>query len=225
MISRMHSFRQWLSAREEGQIQVELLVAIGRNRSADAVEEIADRLLLLYEAGLIVGMALSGPEKGHPVQRFQRTFERFREAGLGVEIHAGEWCGPESVWDALTYGFPQRLGHGVTAFRDPELLQHLAEQAIHLEFCPTSNLCTQSVLSLEEHPLAQARTWEGSFSVSTDDPGVFGCTLESEYNLLVERFGFDEEALLQLSRDALRARFQKHVRTPALAAFLQEQER
>jgi adenosine deaminase len=125
----------------------------------------------LYEAGLIVGIALAGPEQGNPVKLFHKSFARFHEAGLGIEVHAGEWCGPESVWDALEYGFPNRIGHGVSLFQDPRLVNVIRERQIHIELCLTSNLKTGSVSRIEEHPIGGGQRAETRFSVNTDDPG------------------------------------------------------
>ena len=72
-----------------------------------------DDALKLYEAGHLAGVVMAGPEPRYPVKPLHKFFASWHEAGLGIEIHAGEWCGPESVWDALEYGFPDRIGHGV----------------------------------------------------------------------------------------------------------------
>jgi adenosine deaminase len=157
-------------------------------------------------------VALAGPEPGNPVRPLRRTFDRFAEAGLGIEIHAGEWCGPESVWDALENGHPQRIGHGVSLFRDPKLVEVFQERRIHVEMCPTSNLKTGSVSRIEEHPIGQARDLGLDFSVNTDDPGPFECSLESEYALLAEALGFNEGDWRAIYAQSLAARFQPDLR-------------
>lgn len=205
-------FREWVNGCESGQIQVEFLVAWGRNRPPEVIEERARVALALYEAGLVVGVALAGPEQGYPVQPFHQTFAWLHEAGLGIEIHAGEWCGPESVWDALAYGHPDRLGHGVSLFQDPRLLDVVRERHIHIEMCPTSNLKTGSVSCIAEHPIGIARDLGLDFSVNADDPGAFECSIGSEYALLVDRLGFDEADLQRVYRCALAARFQPRLR-------------
>jgi adenosine deaminase len=212
LVGKFREFRNWVVQQEEGLIQVEFLVVFGRNKSPMVVEELADRILMLHEAGLVVGVALAGPERGHPVAPFRKTFARFREAGIGIEIHAGEWCGPESVWDALSNGFPDRIGHGVALFQDPELLRQIQEQGMHVEMCPTSNLNTGSVRCIEEHPVGRANELGLSFSVNTDDPGAFECSMDSEYRLLAERFGFREGDLQRIAENALNARFQPVLR-------------
>jgi adenosine deaminase len=211
-VDALQAFRAWVDKCEGGAIQVEFLVAFGRNKSPERIERIADRNLRLHDAGLICGVALAGPEQGYPVQPLARTFARYYEAGVPIEIHAAEWCGPESAWDALAYGFPRRLGHGTHAFADPRLVDEVAARALHVEMCPTSNLCTGSIARIEEHPIARAVERGLSVGVNTDDPGAFGCSMASEHALLARVFGFDVATLRQLSRNALAARFQPILR-------------
>ena len=211
-VEKVQAFRGWANQQEAGEVQIEFLVGIGRQRSPEIVEELAEPILALHKAKLIVGVALAGPEIGNPVKPFSRTYARFHEAGLGIEIHAGEWCGPESVWDALEYGYPDRIGHGVSLFQDAKLIDLFLERQIHIEFCPTSNLKTGSISRLEEHPIRKARDLGLNFSVNTDDPGPFICSMESEYELLTSLFGFEESDLRRIFRNSLEARFQPNLR-------------
>jgi len=211
-IDQLRDLREWTHRKESGDIQIEFLVGLGRNRPPEVMAERAGRVIALYEAGLIVGVALTGPEQGNPVKPFHRTFARFHEAGLRIEIHAGEWCGPESVWDALKYGYPDRLGHGVSLFQDSQLVDIFRERQIHVEMCPTSNLKTGSLSRIEEHPVGRARELGLNFSVNTDDPGPFECSMESEYELLARVFGFDDDDFERLYARTLEARFQPALR-------------
>ena len=215
LIGKFREFREWVTKQENGETQVEFLVAFGRNRTPEEAEEIADRILMLYEAGLVVGAALAGPEQGYPVRPLRRTFARFREAGLGIEIHAGEWCGPDSVWDALEHGFPGRIGHGIAVFEDPKLVRRFQEEQIHIEMCPTSNVKTGSVRRIEEHPVRRARDLKLNFSINTDGPGPFECSMTSEYRLLSEMFGFEKADFDSIRENALAARFQPTLRGPS----------
>jgi adenosine deaminase len=209
---KLQAFRDWVTQREAGDIQIEFLVAVGRNRTPEEMERIAKRILRLHRSGLIVGVALAGPEPGNRVKPFHKTFAEFHEAGVGIEIHAGEWCGPESVWDALEYGYPNRIGHAVSLFRDAELLDIVRERRVHIELCITSNLKTGSIPHIREHPAGKAKELGLSFSINTDDPGPFECSMESEYLLLSKVFGFDEEDFRQIYADSMEARFQPDLR-------------
>jgi adenosine deaminase len=211
-VEKVRAFREWVNRQESGDIQIEFLICCGRNRPLETMEERAERILLLHGAGLIVGVALAGPEQGYPVKPFRKTFARFHEAGLNIEVHAGEWCGPESVWDALEYGYPNRIGHGVSLFQDARLIDMIRDRHIHIEMCPTSNLKTGSISRIEEHPIRKAKELGLSFSVNTDDPGAFECSMESEYALLVNVLGFSESDLQTLYANSLEARFQPKLR-------------
>jgi len=211
----LRRFREWLTELEGGRIQVELLVAVSRTRSHQWLDHLIDGLIPMCDEGLVVGLAIAGwPEQGYPVAPLRAPLRRARDHGMGIEIHAGEWAGPESVWDALENGNPHRLGHAVSAFEDPRLLDVIQERGVHLEFCLTSNLKTGAIRRMEDHPLARARDLGLSFSLHTDDPGPFECTLSSEHQLARDVFGFTTEDLKQMNRDALEARFQRSLRGP-----------
>jgi len=212
----MAALREWVNRLEDSLIQVEFLATLGRGHSPEALAELAERALVLHKAGLIVGVALAGaPEKDCPVKPFQRTFDRLHAAGLSIEIHAGEWCGTESVRDALEYGHPDRIGHGVSLFQDACLVELFKARQIHIEMCPTSNVKTGSVSRIQEHPVRLARDFGLSFSINTDDPGPFECSLESEYALLEDTFGFDEGDFQKIYANSLAARFQPTLRLQA----------
>jgi adenosine deaminase len=131
---------------------------------------------------------------------------------VGIEIHAGEWCGPESVRDALENGFPHRLGHAVSLFDDPRLPDLAGERGIHLELCPTSNVKTGSIARIEDHPVRRALDLGLSFSINTDDPGAFECSVASEYELVSRVFGFTDDDFRRVFDNSLAARFQPSLR-------------
>jgi len=211
LIEAFGEFREYVTGLEGGKIQVEFLVAVARNRPPEWLEKLAGRLIRLRAANLVFGIALAGwPEV--PIKPLSRTLARLREAGVGIEIHAGEWAGPDSVWDALENGFPNRIGHGVALFQDPRLVERFQRDRLHVEMCLTSNVKTGSVERIENHPVRQARELSLSFSVSTDDPGPFACSMESEYELLAEKFGFETRDFEVVAGNALSARFQPELR-------------
>jgi adenosine deaminase len=211
-LATMQGFREWVNHCEAGQIQVEFLLCFRRNRPLEQVEAIAETIMALFEAGLIVGVALVGPEIGNPVAPFEHIFARLHEAGLKIEIHAGEWVGPESIWDALRHGYPDRIGHGVTLFDDPRLVEIFQERQIHIEICPSSNLQTGSIARIEDLHIRKALEAGLNVGINTDDPGIFGCSMNSEYALITEVFGFSQDDWMRVYRNSLNARFQKGLR-------------
>jgi aminodeoxyfutalosine deaminase len=154
-----------------------------------------------------VAFGLGGPEIGWPRELFKESFDQARGAGLHSVPHAGETTGPESVWSAIRTLGAERIGHGISAARDPALLDHLGEHGIPLEVCPTSNVRTVSVPSLDEHPLPQLLDAGVLLTLNTDDPGMFHTTLNREYEIAHEKFGLGRAELAELARNAVRAAF------------------
>jgi aminodeoxyfutalosine deaminase len=155
----------------------------------------------------LIGFGLGGPEVGVPRPQFKPHFDAARAAGLRSLPHAGETTGPETVWDALRHLGAERIGHGTSSVRDPELLAHLVETGIPLEVCPSSNIATRAVASLAEHPLRQLRDAGVVVTVNSDDPPMFGTTLNREYEIAADLLGLDESGLANLARAAVDASF------------------
>jgi aminodeoxyfutalosine deaminase len=155
----------------------------------------------------VIGLGLGGTERGHPPEWFADAYALAREAGLHSVPHAGEVAGPDSVWKALHTLGAERLGHGVRSIEDPVLIDHLRQQQIPLEVCPTSNLCLGVYPSYEEHPFRQL--WDQGLyvTVNSDDPPMFNTDLVGEYQALAEHMGFTAAELEQLSLKALQASF------------------
>ncbi len=155
----------------------------------------------------LVSFGLGGPEIGVPRPQFQPHFERARAAGLHSVPHAGESTGPETIWDSIRTLGAERIGHGIAAAQDPALMAHLAAADIPLEVCPTSNVCTRSVPSLEQHPLATLVANGVSLSINSDDPPMFDTTLNQEYEVAADLLGLDFDGLADLARAAVQQSF------------------
>jgi adenosine deaminase/aminodeoxyfutalosine deaminase len=149
----------------------------------------------------VVAIGLGGDEVRGPATLFADLFREARDKGLRLTCHAGEIAGPESVWQAIEIG-AERIGHGIRAIDDPKLVAHLAEKKIPLEVCITSNLRTGAVASLAEHPVKRLFDAGVPIILNTDDPALFACTLTSEYELARSAFGFSEEQLEGLAKNA-----------------------
>jgi adenosine deaminase len=186
--------------------EVQILVCLSRTKVARQ----ADRIIDLANAGLIAGIAIAGDERACSIRDIQKPIERIRRTGMGIEIHAGEMSGPESVWDALIYGRPDRIGHGVRAFEDPLLVECLASRQVHLEFCPTSNLKLGVIGAIKDLPIRQSLAAGIEFSINTDDPGVFQCSLTSELALVQEEFSLLDSDLERMFQNSMRAAFRRH---------------
>ncbi len=171
--------------------------------AADATLDYA----LHHAPDALLGFGLGGPEIGVPRPQFKPHFDAARAAGLRSVPHAGETTGPQTVWDSLRDLGAERIGHGTSSAQDPELLAHLAEHRIPLEVCPSSNLATKAVGRIEEHPIVAFRDAGVIVTVNSDDPPMFGTTLNREYEIAADLLGLDETGLAGLATAAVDASF------------------
>lgn len=161
----------------------------------------------------IVAVDLAGDELRFPAHQFKAHFKRVRDAGLHVTIHAGEADGPKSVWSAIHDLGAERIGHGFRSIEDPALVDHLAEQGIGLEACPTSNLHTSTVENYAAHPIRLLAEQGVKFCLNTDDPGISAIDIAHEYLVAAPAVGLTPQQLRQSQLDGLEM------------AFLSEQEK
>ncbi|MEV0727343.1 adenosine deaminase [Polymorphospora sp. NPDC050346] len=169
-----------------------------RGEPLDECHEVAAMCVAGARTGAVVGLGLGGFEPGRPASLFAEAIRYATANGVAFVPHAGEAVGPEGIWDCLEFG-PARIGHGIRAADDPDLLAVLRDRRIPLEVCPTSNLCTGTVRDLREHPLR--RLWEAGVpvTVNTDDPSMFHTDLTDEHRLAVTHFGFSVAELAEMT--------------------------
>ncbi|CAL9544868.1 adenosine deaminase [Streptomyces sp. enrichment culture] len=172
----------------------------------EAAEETTRLAVDLRPEGL-VSFGLGGPEIGVPRPQFKPYFDRAIAAGLHSVPHAGETTGPQTIWDALNDLRAERVGHGTSAPRDPELLAHLAEHRIPLEVCPTSNIATRAVTDIDRHPIREMVAAGVLVTVNSDDPPMFGTDLNTEYEVAARLLELDERGVAALAKNAVEASF------------------
>ena len=192
-------------ARRDAGIEGRILVSAVRNFGVEQALRVA-RHAAEHPHPYIVGFSMAGDEAGYPAHDFVEVFEIAADAGLGCTIHAGEWAGADSVRSALELPIT-RISHGVRAIEDPALVSELAARGIVLECCPTSNVVLGVYPSYEEHPLPALRAAGVRVTLGSDDPPYFGATIDGEYKVCAERFGFDDDELREITRTAIDAAF------------------
>ena len=160
-----------------------------------------------HRVDALVGFGLGGPEIGVPRAQFQPHFDTARAAGLHSVPHAGETTGPETIWDSLRMLGAERIGHGTSAALDPDAAGAPGRDGIPLEVCPSSNVATRAVASLAEHPLRAFVDAGVTVTINSDDPPMFGTTLNQEYAVAAGLLELDEAGLAELARAAVRASY------------------
>jgi adenosine deaminase/aminodeoxyfutalosine deaminase len=171
-----------------------------RQFGAEPGQRIAE-LAVEYRDRGVAGFGIGGQEQLGPCSWFAEVFRFASAEGLAIVPHAGETAGPESIWAAVRLG-AARIGHGIRAVDDEELLAQLRERDIPLEVCITSNVRTGAVPSLEAHPVRRLFDAGVPITLNTDDPALFGTTLSSEYELAATKFGFTPAELTTIANNA-----------------------
>ena len=155
----------------------------------------------------VVAFGIGGDEARGPAELFPEIFRQARDLGLHLTAHAGEAAGPESVRHAVELLGAERIGHGLTAARDPSVMALLRERGIPLEVCLSSNVSTGVLDRLENHPLPLFLANGVTVTLNSDDPAMFGTSLEREMRLAAQTFGLTHGQLRGLMENAARAAF------------------
>jgi adenosine deaminase/aminodeoxyfutalosine deaminase len=176
-----------------------------RQLGAEAAQKVFD-LAVRYHDREVVGVGIGGDEQKAPPELFRDAYTWAADHGMRLTAHAGETGPPESVWGALNLR-AERIGHGLTAFHDPDLVEELAQRQVPVEICLTSNLRTGLCPNLNDHPAKSYFDQGVMITLNSDDPAMFGTTLAREYQIAQQTFGFTDEHLRELARNSFEASF------------------
>jgi adenosine deaminase/aminodeoxyfutalosine deaminase len=176
-----------------------------RHFGTDAAKQVFD-LAVRFRDRNVVGIGIGGDEARAGAELYRNLYEEAKVNGLRLTAHAGESVGPESVWAALNIG-AERIGHGLTAMHDDDLMRILAERQIPIEICFSSNLRTGCCGAPHSHPVRRYFEEGLMVTINSDDPAMFQTTLLDEYRLVQQHFEFSDEHMLELARNSFEASF------------------
>lgn len=168
---------------------------------------IGAKTMMAAPRGRMTGFGIAGDERLHTPKDFAPAFQAMAEAGFRLTAHAGEFGGPESVRAALDDLKVERIGHGVRAAEDPNLMARLAAEGQVLETCPGSNISLGVYPDLASHSIATLVDAGVRCTVSTDDPPFFHTDMTAEYRGLEAAFGMGETHFARFARIAVQAAF------------------
>jgi aminodeoxyfutalosine deaminase len=194
-------------AHEQWPVEVVWNLDAIRQFGPEHVLEVA-RLAADYVGDGAISFGIGGDEAAGPALLFRDAYRYAKDAGLRLTAHAGETAGPESIRAAIEIG-AERIGHGIRAVDDVDLMRQLREEQIPLEICITSNVRTGAVASLDAHPIRRLFDAGVPITINTDDPAVFETDLGLEFLLARNTFGFSEAELAQVMAAANRFRFEE----------------
>jgi aminodeoxyfutalosine deaminase len=176
-----------------------------RQFGAEKAQNVLD-LAIRFRDRSVAAFGIGGDEAAGPPEWFTGVYARAAERGLHLTAHAGESVGPDSIWGALNLKV-ERIGHGLTAGQDAELIEELAERQIPIEICVTSNLRTGCCTELAQHQVRRYFDQGLMLTLNSDDPAMFRTSLVEEYALVQDAFGFTDEHLRELARNSFEASF------------------
>jgi adenosine deaminase len=203
--------------RAEGRYPITLRQIICAMRDRTDSLEMAELAIAFRERG-VVGFDIAGEEAGHPPKAHLEAFQLCRRENFSITIHAGEAFGPPSIWQALQYCGAHRIGHGVRLIEDMAIVEgtvvklgplaeYIKDKRIPLELCPSSNVDTGAVPSLEEHPIRQFMEQRFRVTVNTDNRLMSDVTLSEEFRRLSRAFALTLDDVEKLTLNAMKSAF------------------
>jgi adenosine deaminase len=170
----------------------------------------------------VVAIGIGGDERRGAAELFADVYRAARDAGLHTTAHAGETCPAQSIRQAVELLGAERIGHGLTAARDPEVMALLRERGVPVEVCLSSNVSTGVLASVQEHPLGRFLAEGLNVTINSDDPAMFGTSLTRELELAAENFSLTRAQLLRLLGNAARAVFLPETEKRALVSEVEK---
>ena len=155
----------------------------------------------------VVAFGIGGDEARGPAALFADVYREARDQGLHVTAHAGETVGPESILSAVELLQAERIGHGLSLLRDPEVVALVRERRIPLEVCPSSNVATGLLARFEDHPLPKFLESGLTVTLNSDDPAMFGTSLEDEMFKAARSFALSRSQIVEICENSIRAAF------------------
>jgi adenosine deaminase len=194
------------AAQSEFGIISRMIIVGVRHLGADKVEKAA-QIAAAQPHPYITGFGMAGDERSGRVADFTRAFDIARDAGLGITVHAGELLGAQSVKDAIDHLKPSRIGHGVRAIEDADLVKRIADEQIVLEVCPCSNISLSVFEDMGQHPFKQLVDVGVKTTISSDDPPFFATDLANDYAQIAGTFNYSDKEMMQFTTNAIKAAF------------------
>ncbi len=160
-----------------------------------------------FRGTFVAAFDIAADKPGNVIADHVQAFQYARDNSIPYTAHVGETRGIQNFWDTLESFAPKRVGHGVCSIEDPELLERIRSEHIHLEACPTSNVQTDCYDTYADHPIDRLYRAGISIGVNTDTRTISNISLNEEYEKLHQTFGWGKEHFYRCNVNALNAAF------------------
>jgi adenosine deaminase len=199
------------AAEAETGVRAMLIADIDRAYGAGAGLAMVQRLVELRQSGSagmerVIGVGLDSTELGVDPTDFAEAFELAGKIGFRRTSHQGEETPPSHIWAGLDVLGSERIDHGLSSVKDPELVRRLVGERVPLTVCPNSNVViANAVPRLELHPYRRMREAGLLATLNTDDPALTDLDLGREYHSCMEAFGYRWEDMVAIALDGVEA--------------------
>jgi len=192
-------------AEKEFDMAIGYIAITSRSRGPESCVKTVD--WAIRHRGNILGIDLADSERDFPLREFVKPVMKAKEAGLKVTIHTGEDTPASFVKETIELTGPDRIGHGIHAIEDMNVVELIKERGITLEVNPWSNYLTNSVRTIDEHPLKKLFDLGVKTTINSDDPEVLETNLNNEYRIAYEVLGMSMADIARCNRYACEASF------------------
>jgi adenosine deaminase len=199
---------------------VDLIRAHGPEKGLYYMDEVTP-----YLGKGVIGIGLGGPEHDFPADPYADVYQEARQRGFRLTAHAGEAAGAESIRATLEKLDVERIGHGLRAYEDADLMALLKERRIPLEMCVVSNVKTGVCPSIADHPIRNYFEQGLCVTVNSDDPAMFETSINHEYAVLAQEFGFTADELRRICLYGIEASFLPEEEKQSMRGVFEEEWR
>jgi adenosine deaminase len=203
------SLEALLRAKERAENEFDMAIGIiaitSRGMGADSCVKTVDWAIRNRQH--IQAVDLADGELLYPMSNFVKPILKAKDAGLKVTIHSGEDTPASAVWDTIHAFRPDRIGHGIHSIEDMKVVELIKERNITLEVNPWSNYLTNSVPTIESHPLKKLFDLGMRVTINSDDPEVLETNVNNEYRIAHEVLGMSMDDIAVCNRYAFEASF------------------
>ena len=190
---------------KDNDLKVNLILCMMRNDSFEDNMKVIETAKNYLNKG-VCAVDLAGDEAHYPTGDFKDLFKASKDYEIPFTIHAGEADGASSVHSAIAFG-AKRIGHGIRCLEDKDLVNQIIDKNIHLEVCPTSNIQTNVINSISEHPIRKLFDLGVNLSINTDNRTVSNTSLTNEYTLLRDNLNFGINDFIKCNINAINSSF------------------
>ena len=195
-----------LKGMHQSKLKAQLILCLMRQTKDDDIYFETINIASKYKNAGVCAIDLAGPEARYATSEYVKYFEYAKKLGVNYTIHTGEADGELSIQAAIDMG-TQRIGHGVLAYNNPNLLSRLKQKQIPLELCYTSNLHTRAYNDPYSYPIKEFMNNDILVTINTDNMSVSNTTIINEYNKIMDNLNLDLNDIKQLLINSANAAF------------------